>query len=183
MIEDLAMHLADLVENSLRAGARHISVALRRHGDWLEMEVCDDGCGIADRDLPRAVDPFYTTKPRSAIGLGLPLLAQTAEGTGGTCSIARRTGGGMRVVARWGWEHPDRPPLGDIVGTLVPLIATSPEVEFTVELGDDRGTWRLRTGEVREHLGEVPFTHPDVLRFLESALQEGIDTARMKEGE
>jgi len=183
MIEDLAMHLADLVENSLRAGARHISVALRRQGDWLEMEVGDDGCGVLDHDLPQIVDPFYTTKPRATIGLGLPLLAQTAEETGGTCSIERRGGGGMRVVASWGWAHPDRPPLGDIVGTLVPLIATSPEVEFTVELGDDQGTWRLCTGEVRERLGEIPLTHPDVLRFLEGALREGMDVAGMKEGE
>lgn len=183
MIEDLAMHLADLVENSLRAGGRHISIALRRHGDFLEMEVCDDGCGVPDPELARVTDPFYTTKPHAAIGLGLPLLAQTAEGTGGTCVIERRVGGGMRVAASWQWAHPDRPPLGDIVGTLVPLIATSPKVEFTIELGDDRRTWQLCTGEVRKHLGEVPFTHPDVLCFLENALREGMNAAGMKEGE
>lgn len=181
MIEDLAMHLADLVENSLRAGARHISIVLSRRGDALEIEVADDGAGIPEGDLARVTDPFYTTKPRARIGLGLSLLAQTAEETGGTCVVEARPAGGTRVCARVGWQHPDRPPLGDLAGTLIPLLATSPGVEFTVELGDNRGTWRLSTREIRERIGDIALTHPEVLRFLEDSLRAGMDAAGLKE--
>ncbi|MFH1609834.1 MAG: ATP-binding protein, partial [Candidatus Bipolaricaulota bacterium] len=149
MIEDLAMHLADLVQNSLRAGAERIAIALTRCTDSLRIEVSDDGAGIPARDMARIGDPFFSTKPGARIGLGLPLLAQTAEETGGDCSVESRPDCGTRVTARLGWSHPDRPPLGDLVGTLAPLIATSPGVEFCVELSDDRGTWRLSTREIR----------------------------------
>lgn len=181
MIEDLAMHLADLVQNSLRAGARHISVVVNRREDSLQIVVSDDGAGIPERDLARVTDPFFTTKPRARIGLGLPLLAQTAEETGGRCSVGRRPEGGTVVTACLGWSHPDRPPLGDLVGTLVPLIATSPGVEFTVELSDDQGTWRLSTREIRERIGDIPLHHPEVLCFLEGTLREGMEAAGLKE--
>lgn len=181
MIEDLAMHLADLVQNSLRAGAQHIAISLSRRGDALEIEVSDDGTGIPAADLPRIGDPFYTTKPRARIGLGLALLVQTAEETGGSCSVERRPEGGTRVRARVGWNHPDRPPVGDLVGTLVPLIATSARVEFTVRLSDDQGAWCLCTREIRERIGDIPLTHPEVLRFLEDSLRAGMDAVGLKE--
>lgn len=181
MIEDLAMHLADLVENSLRAGAGNIAIALTRCADRLRIEVSDDGAGITTRDMARIGDPFFSTKPGARIGLGLPLLAQTAEETGGECSVESRPGRGTRVTARLGWGHPDRPPLGDLVGTLAPLIATSPGVEFCVVLSDDRGTWRLSTREIRERIGEIPLTHPEVLSFLERSLWEGMEATGLKE--
>lgn len=181
MIEDLAMHLADLIQNSLRAGARNVSIRLARHRTTLEITVADDGTGIPERDLMRVMDPFFTTKRQAQIGLGLPLLLQTAEMTGGKCSVERRPTGGILVQARLGWDHPDRPPLGGVVETLVPLIATSPGVEFTVELSDDQATWLMSTREIRERLGGVPLHHPEVLCFLESTLREGMDAVGLKE--
>ncbi|MCR4391800.1 MAG: ATP-binding protein [Candidatus Acetothermia bacterium] len=181
MIEDLAMHIADLLANSLRAEARRIEVGLRRRGGDLVLEVADDGAGIPEGELGKVCDPFYTTKPRAKIGLGLPLLVQTAEEVGGECRVESSPGQGTRVAARLPWDHPDRPPLGDLVGTLVPLIAASPGVEFRVELSDDRETWRLSTREVRERIGDVPLTHPDVLLFLERSLREGMGRVGLKE--
>lgn len=181
MIEDLAMHLADLVQNSLRAGAQHIAVRLARRCDRLEIMVSDDGAGIPQRDLGRVMDPFFTTKKQARIGLGLPLLAQTAEMTGGRCSVEPCEERGTAVRAWLGWDHPDRPPLGDVVRTLVPLIATSAGVEFTVELSDDQGTWLLSTREIRERLGDIPLHHPEVLCFLENTLHEGMEAAGLKE--
>lgn len=181
MIADLAMHLADLVQNSLRAGARSVGITLARRGDSLFLEVTDDGAGIPEDLLSRVTDPFFSTKPGARVGLGIPLLVQTAEETGGECRVEGREGGGTRVWARLGWDHPDRPPLGDLPGTLVPLLATHPEVEFTVELRDDRAAWTLSTRELREHLGEVPLTHPDVLRLMERELEEGLAHMGWKE--
>lgn len=181
MIEDLAMHLADLVENSLRAGANEIRVSLRRCGGDLVLEVADDGQGMGPAEAPQACDPFFTTKPGAKVGLGLPLLLQTAEEVGGECRVDSEPGRGTRVWARLPCDHPDRPPLGDLVATLIPLVATSPGVEFEVELGDDRETWRLSTREIREHIGDVPLAHPEVLSFLEDSLREGMNRTGLKE--
>lgn len=181
MIEDLAMHIADLVANSLRARATEITVRLAREGEALCLEVEDNGAGIPCEHLARVADPFFSTKPGAKVGLGLPLLVQTAEETGGECQVKPRPGGGARVAARVGWNHPDRPPLGDVVGTLVPLIAASPEVEFRVELSDDRRAWTLSTREIRERLGDVPLHHPEVLVFLERTLADGLREVGLKE--
>ncbi len=181
MIADLAMHLADLVENALRAGAREIRVTVRRQGDDLLLEVADDGEGMDPQVLDRACDPFFSTKPGAKVGLGLPLLQQTAEELGGTWGLESRPGQGTRVWARLPWNHPDRPPLGDLGGTLLPLMVTSPGVEFVLTLGDDQTAWTLSTREVRGHIGDVPLTHPEVLAFLGQALEEQLKALGLKE--
>jgi len=181
VIADLAMHIADLVENALRARAREVRVVVRRSGEHLYLEVADDGGGMDPHTLQRACDPFFSTKPGAKVGLGLPLLKQTAEALGGTCGLESSPGLGTRVWVNLPWGHPDRPPLGDLVGTLVPLVVTSPGVEFTVELGDDQSTWILSTRELREHVGDVPLSHPEVLSFLEGEMARTAEALGLKE--
>ena len=126
MVEDLAFHVADLVENALRAGAKLVAVELAREGEVFRIRVEDDGAGMAEDQLRRAGDPFFTTKPGRRVGLGLAFLRQTAEELGGSFQIHSEPGKGTLVEARIPWDHPDRPPLGDLSGTLLPLIVTSP---------------------------------------------------------
>jgi hypothetical protein len=70
--------------------------------------------------------------------------------------------------------------LGDLAGTLVPLIATSP-VEFRLLFRDDRKEWTLDTQEIKRALGEVPLVTPEVLSFLEREIREGIRALGWKE--
>jgi signal transduction histidine kinase len=52
--------------------------------DAVECLVCDDGCGIPEKDRERIFDPFYTTKPPGeGTGLGLANSARLAEELGG----------------------------------------------------------------------------------------------------
>lgn len=99
----------------------------------------------------------------------------------GQCGLESRPGQGTRVWARLPWNHPDRPPLGDLGGTLLTLMVTSPGVEFVLELGDDQTAWTLSTVEVRGHIGDVPLTHPEVLAFLERAVDEQLKALGLKE--
>ncbi len=181
MIADLCMHLADLVQNSIRAGARWVEVAVERDGDMLRLGVADDGGGLTADGRRRACDPFYTSKPGQRTGLGLPLLCQTAEQVGGTFSLEQRDEGGTWVTAELPWAHPDRPPLGNPTDTLLPLIVTSDGVEFTVRLRHDHALWELDTREIRAELGEVPLTHGEVLSFLEEQFRDGLELTGFKE--
>jgi hypothetical protein len=77
----------------------------------------------------RALDPFFTTK-RKRTGLGLPLLAQTAEVCGGRVIIESVPRKGTRVTARFRFRHIDRPPLTKMTETMMMLVFGHPEVEF-----------------------------------------------------
>lgn len=134
-MEDVSLHILDIVENGLRAGAKHIVVRLtqRKQADRLVLEVIDDGKGMDEETKRRCLDPFFTTKEGKRVGLGLAFLSQAAEEAGGTLEVESAPGQGTRVIATFGLSHIDRRPLGDIKKTLYCLEATHPEVCFRFE--------------------------------------------------
>lgn len=138
-MHDLSLYLLEILENSVRAGAKHVHISLRldRHSDELRMVVDDDGSGLAVS--PEVIlDPFYTTKPGKKIGLGLSLLRADAQVAGGNLIIEKSAElGGTRVEVFMTLSHVDRPPLGDLAATLVVAAVTNPEVDFKVSLSGD----------------------------------------------
>lgn len=131
MMEDLSLHILDIAENAIAAGATRIVVTVDEDEarDLLTIRVSDDGPGMAAKDLRRAADPFFTTKGKRT-GLGLPLLAQAAEQCGGGLTVSSVRGKGTKVVARFRYRHVDRPPLTNMAGTLEVLVLGHPEIAF-----------------------------------------------------
>ncbi len=131
-MEDLSLHILDIVENSLRAKAKNIEIKLTQNEtqDTLILEVADDGEGMDEEAAIRSKDPFYTTKASKKVGLGLSFLAQSAEEADGTLEIESAKGRGSKVTATFRLSHIDRKPLGDFEETLKCLTATHPEVNF-----------------------------------------------------
>lgn len=149
MIDDLSLHIADLLLNALRAGARHIGLRLEKGAGELVLEVVDDGKGMTESELERALDPFFTTKgDPQGVGLGLALVKQTAEELAGELVVDSAPGRGTKVRLSIPYSHPDRPPVGDFAGTLAPLILANPGVEFTIVLADDGRTWTLSPEDI-----------------------------------
>jgi C4-dicarboxylate-specific signal transduction histidine kinase len=134
-MEDLSLHILDIVENSLRAKATTIVIRLTENmrSDTLVLEVIDDGEGMDEEGLRRSLDPFYTTKSGKRVGLGLPFLAQSAEEAEGSLKVESAIGEGTRVKAMFRRSHIDRKPLGDLKETVRTLKATHPEVSFSFE--------------------------------------------------
>lgn len=134
-MEDVSLHILDIVENALRAGARHVTIRLTesQREDRLTLEVIDDGAGMDAETLGRATDPFFTTKEGKRVGLGLPLLAQAAEEAGGKLEVESAPGKGTKVTAAFRLSHIDRRPLGNIDETMRCLEATHPEVCLRLE--------------------------------------------------
>jgi len=137
-MEDLSLHILDIAENALRAGAKNVDIRLvqSESQDRLVLEVTDDGEGMNEENARRSTDPFFTTKCGKRVGLGLPLLAQAAEQTGGDLKVQSVPGRGTKVTATFGLSHIDRSPVGNLEETLRCLRATHPEVCFRFEAVD-----------------------------------------------
>jgi signal transduction histidine kinase len=132
IMEDLSLHIMDLVDNSIAAQASLIQVEVRedRKADRLHIEIADNGKGMDPAALERALDPFFTTKEGKQVGLGLALFAQAAREAGGQMTLKSVPGQGTEVRADFILSHPDRKPMGDIEKTLFTLRASHPAIEF-----------------------------------------------------
>jgi anti-sigma regulatory factor (Ser/Thr protein kinase) len=175
-MRDLSLHLLDLVQNSITARADHIEIAIRadRNNGILEISVRDNGVGMDPELLQRVTDPFATTRTTRRVGLGIPLIKASAERAAGGLVIASEKGKGTSVDARFMIDNIDRPPLGDVAGTIVDIIISEPAREFTLVLENGSDTFRFDSAEIKERLGEVPITEYAVTVWMREYLNEGI---------
>jgi signal transduction histidine kinase len=134
-VEDLSLHIMDLVDNSIAARASRVHVAIRedRKNERLHILIEDDGEGMDPQTLESAQDPFFSTKNGKPFGLGLSLFAQAARESGGHMEVESRPQGGTRIRAEFDLGHPDRKPLGDVEKTMILLQASHPEIEFSLD--------------------------------------------------
>lgn len=126
--------LADIVQNSIEAGASLIRISFIQTDDMLSVEVRDDGEGMDEKQQIRALDPFYTDGHKHAarkVGLGLPFLTQMVDMTEGTFSLKSEQGKGTDVSFTVDLSHIDAPPVGDIVMTLTGLFSYPSDSEIS----------------------------------------------------
>jgi signal transduction histidine kinase len=131
-MEDLSLHILDIVENSLAAHASRVEIRIVEspEEDRVSLEIVDNGRGMDPETRRKALDPFFTTKSVRKVGLGLPLLAQAARESGGEFEVESKEGEGTRIKVSFQYSHPDRKPLGDVDETMKVLKASNPGVEF-----------------------------------------------------
>lgn len=134
-MEDLSLHVLDVAENALAAGADRIEVRIIEESgqDVVRVEIEDNGRGMDEETARHALDPFYTTNPAKRIGLGLPLLAQAAREAAGTMEIRTAPGKGTLISATFQRSHLDMKPMGDMLQTMATLACAHPHVHFVFE--------------------------------------------------
>lgn len=89
VVERPASVIKELVENSIDAGADHITVEIRRGGITM-MRITDNGCGIAHEDVPLAFLRHATSKIKSADDLdAIFTLGFRGEALAATSSVAK----------------------------------------------------------------------------------------------
>jgi anti-sigma regulatory factor (Ser/Thr protein kinase) len=173
---ELSLHILDVVENSTRAGAKTVNITIIEDTirDILSLEILDNGSGMSEDVLKKAMDPFFTTKTVRNVGLGLPMLAQAAERTEGKFIIESKGGEGTRVAAEFKLSHIDRQPLGDIASTLVTLIAGNANIDFIYHHQHNDREYILDTRDVKREIDDVPINHVEVLNFIRDSVYEGL---------
>lgn len=89
VVERPASVAKELIENSIDAGATHITVEIRRGGISL-LRITDNGCGMANDDVPIAFLRHATSKIRTADDLySIASLGFRGEALAATCAVSR----------------------------------------------------------------------------------------------
>jgi anti-sigma regulatory factor (Ser/Thr protein kinase) len=173
-MEDLSLHLLDIVENSVAAGAKCVDIRIResQQEDLLSIEIMDDGCGMKGEMLEMATDPFFTSRTIRRVGLGLALFEQAAKAAGGECKIASRPGTGTSVIGLFRYSHVDRQPLGDMAETLLALIVGNPQMEFTYRYQTDDSDVTVSTAEIKAQLRGAPIPSPAGIATVRKSLEK-----------
>lgn len=173
---ELSLHLLDIFENSLRAGASTVRFSIRIDASQNLMTLCveDDGPGLPVRP-DQALDPFYTTKSGKRTGLGLSLFQAAAQQADGALTLDDSEWGGVRVTATFIYNHIDRAPLGDVAASIMTLLMSNPDLRFICIIDGPRECRELDTRLLRD-------AHPQLssfalLRQYCSAVKEALNEA------
>ena len=59
-MEEIAMYILDIVNNSIRASAKNIHVFIKdsKKDNVINVMIVDDGCGMSETQLNKVTDPF-----------------------------------------------------------------------------------------------------------------------------
>ncbi len=177
-MKEIALHLLDIVQNSVTAGAAHVAIDFELSADGrLVMRVRDDGCGMSREFLERVRSPFTTTRTTRKVGLGIPLLMQNAMQSGGGVDIESEPGKGTVITATFMTGSIDCLPLGDLASTMATIVMGSPDrPEFSLHCASPAGEMDFSTEEIRAVLGdEVSLAEPDIVNWMQQSIQEELE--------
>lgn len=176
-MRDLSLHLLDLAQNSITAGASLVSISITvDENGFLTFILRDDGKGMSPELLRRVTSPFATTRTTRKVGLGIPMMMENAQRAGGDLTIESTEGAGTTLTATMDTRNIDCLPLGDVCGTLLSLMLTNPlSPDFLFEGSTPRGECSFDTRQIRAVLGDLPLNEPSIAAWLKDALSEEID--------
>lgn len=184
-MNELSLYILDLVQNSVTAGARHISILITidTAADALTIVIEDDGCGMSEELLSKVTSPFTTTRTTRKVGLGIPMIMQLCEMCEGSFNIQSKVGEGTKLTLGFQASHVDLPPMGSLPETMLTLVNGTPEgIEFKLVYTVNGTSFDFDTEEVRQMLGQdVPLNTPEVLSWIRDYIKENIEEAHKQD--
>lgn len=174
-MREISLHILDIVQNSISAGASLIGVSILESSDedLFTVKISDNGKGMSEELVKKVTDPFTTSRTTRKVGLGIPLFKAAAELTGGSFEINSELGRGTVVTAVFVRSSIDRQPLGDIAGTMLGLFTSYESIDFVYMHELDGKFFKADTRDIKKILGGVSFSQPEVYLWLADYLKEG----------
>jgi len=171
-LRDLSLHLLDIIQNSVNACASSIYIEINAGDEYLEITIKDNGRGMTRSLLNEVTDPFVTTRKTRKVGLGIPLLKEACEITGGSLFIDSEEGNGTQLKMKMLISSIDRLPVGDIGSTFMGLAMSNPETDFTLVMKSRKDEYQLSFFEIRKHLDGVPLNEISVANWIKDNIEE-----------
>jgi hypothetical protein len=175
-MKDLSMHVMDILQNSTRAKATVIKIEIEEdtQKDILRIVFTDNGTGMTPQMVEQVRDPFFTTRTVRKVGLGLPLLEQNCQQTGGELQIYSELGKGTTVTALFSYSHIDRPALGDMAGVIALTASAYPDIRFIYSHTKNGKVYTFDTEEIKEALDGISIQEPEVITLLREMIQANL---------
>ena len=175
-MKELAMHVYDLMENSTAADSKDVELTIVdsiKNNDF-HFTIVDNGRGMSPEFLARVTDPYTTSRTTRKVGLGLPLIKMNTENCGGGMKLESELGKGTRLEFWFQHYHWDRPPMGDLAGTLVLLLSAHEDIHFVVTYRTDEGEYVLDTDELKEALDGMSLNDIHIINYLKEMIRENL---------
>ena len=177
-MKELSLNILDIAENSVKAQATLVEIAITEDDEVLSICISDNGVGMTKEILKSVIDPFCTTRTTRKVGMGIPLFKFAAEQTGGDLTIRSshisesHEGHGTVVEARFYKKHIDFTPLGDVISSITTLIQGHADIDFLFTHVSGELSVTLDTRELRAVLEDVPLDTFEVLSWIKENLAE-----------
>jgi len=112
----VATAVTNLVENAIAYSGEDtkVEITLRQDDDWVEIDVADQGIGIAPHDVDRIFERFYRadqarSRSTGGTGLGLAIVKHIATNHGGRVDVTSTLGDGSTFTLRLPARPPEAP--------------------------------------------------------------------------
>ncbi len=175
----IADHILDITQNSIKAGAKNILLHLIEKNDknMLKFIVIDDGKGMDEKTLNKVFDPFFTNRDHNIrkVGIGLPLLKNNCELTGGYVKIVSEPNKGTKIEAVFKTNSIDMPPVGDVAQSFLNIITSSDDIDFQIKREYNNRVYVINSKELKEFLGvnlSEPLIYEDLFDYLKGKERE-----------
>lgn len=173
-MKELSLHILDIMQNSIAAGADFVELSIieNEKDDLLMFSIKDNGCGMSEEKTRSVTDPFVTGRTTRKVGMGIPLLKNAAEATGGKIELVSKEGVGTEIKAYFGYSHIDRQPLGNIAETLLGIITSYANTDFAYLHKVNNKEFKFDTYEIKKILGDISLSQSEVFMWLSEFLKE-----------
>lgn len=176
-MKEIALHIMDIMQNSVAAESSEISVSIRllEEDKWLQVSIADNGCGMDKETLKAVEDPFHTSRSTRKIGLGIPMMKEAALTAEGDFKLESEKGKGTVMTVTFLNRSWDRQPLGD-VGNLFFLMLLSDDT-IRLKLNVERGIKKFNfdSFEFASSLEGEDITSMDVAFEAEAYINEKVN--------
>lgn len=182
-MKELSLHVYDLMENSIAAKASLIELTINDSikDNIYSFTINDNGKGMSQEFLAKVTDPWTTTRTTRKVGIGLPLIKMNTELCGGGMVIESELGKGTTLRFWFQHDHIDRPPMGDLAGTIVMLCSQHEDIHFIYKHITDKDEYIFDTDEVKEALDGMSMNDITIIKYLKEMVQENLEEIEYNE--
>lgn len=176
-MNDLSLHIIDIIQNSLSAGASFIGLTVDENlkEDKITIKIEDNGKGMTQDQVSRLTDPFFTSRTTRRVGMGIPLFKQSANQSGGDLKVESVPGKGTTVTAWFRQSNIDCPPMGDVANAFILMLSANPALHFIFKYLYNSQEYIFDSEEVREILENIPFNDASIIRVLTNMIRENLN--------